>query len=74
MLRSLHNLKNVKHTHGGVLHLVNLQAEACNFTRSNNPPWVLFTFFKLHFNFISKIAAAYKIESEKLVSFLIMKM
>ena len=31
----LYNLKNVKYTHGGVLILVNLQAEA------------LFTFFKL---------------------------
>ena len=23
-------------------------AEACNFTKSNTPPWVFFTFFKLH--------------------------
>ena len=41
------NLKNVKNTHGGVLLLVKLQAEACNFTKSNTPPWVFFTFFKL---------------------------
>ena len=27
---------------------VNLQAEACNFTKINTPPWVFFTFFKLH--------------------------
>ena len=24
-----------------------VQALACNFTKSNNPPWVFFTFFKL---------------------------
>ena len=44
----LHNLKIVKNTHGGVLLLVNLQVEACSFTKSNTPPWVLFTFFKLY--------------------------
>ena len=36
------NFKNVKNTHGGVLLLV-----ACNFTKSNTPPWVFFTFLKL---------------------------
>ena len=36
----LYNLKNVKNTHGGVLILVKLQAEACNFTKINTPPWV----------------------------------
>ena len=42
------NLKNVKNTHGGVLLLAaKLQAKACNFTKSNTPPWVFFTFFKL---------------------------
>ena len=35
----LHNLKNVKNTHGGVLFLV---------TKSNTPTWVLLTFFKLY--------------------------
>ena len=30
------------------LFLVKLQAEACNFAKSNNPPWVSFTFFKLY--------------------------
>ena len=35
--------KNVENTHGGLLILVKLQAEACNFTKSNTPPWVLFT-------------------------------
>ena len=28
--------------------LVKLLASACNFTKRNNPPWVFFTFFKLH--------------------------
>ena len=35
------NLKNVKNTHGRVLLLVNL-------TKSNTPPWVFFTFFRLY--------------------------
>ena len=34
----MYNLKNVKNT----------QAEACNFTKINTPPWVFFTFFKLY--------------------------
>ena len=42
----LHNLKNVKKSHGGVLLLGKLQAY--NFTKSNTPPWVFFTFFKLY--------------------------
>ena len=37
----LHNLKNMKNTHGGVLYLVKLQASA---TKSNTPPWVFFVF------------------------------
>ena len=44
----MYNLKNVKNTHGGVLILVNLQAEACNFTKINTSPWVIFTFLKLY--------------------------
>ena len=44
----LYNLKNVKNTHRGVLILVKLQAETCNFTEINTPPWVIFTFFKLY--------------------------
>ena len=44
----LYNSKNGKNTHGGVLTLVKLQAEVCNFTRINTPPWVFFTFFKLY--------------------------
>ena len=44
----LYKLRNVKNTHGGVLILVKLQAEACNFTKTNTPPWVFFTFFKLY--------------------------
>ena len=42
----LHNLKNVKKAHGGVLFLV--KPEACNFTKSNTPPWMFFTFLKLY--------------------------
>ena len=37
--------KNVKNTDGGVLILVTY---ACNFTKSNTPPWVFFMFFKLY--------------------------
>ena len=40
--------KKRKNTHGGVLLLVKLQTEACNFTKSNTPPWVFFTSFKLY--------------------------
>ena len=36
----LYDFKNVKSTHGGVLLFVTLQTEACNFTKSNIPPWV----------------------------------
>ena len=42
----LHNSKNVKNTHGGVLILVKLQAKACNFTKINTPSWVFSTFLK----------------------------
>ena len=42
----LHNLKNVKNTHGGVLLLSKLQT--CNFTKSSTPPCVLFAFSKLY--------------------------
>ena len=41
----LHNLKNMKNSHGGVLILVKLHAAACNFAKINTPPWVFFTFF-----------------------------
>ena len=44
----LYNFKNVKNAHGEVLLLVKLQAAlGCNFTKSNTPPWVFFTFSKL---------------------------
>ena len=43
----LYNLKNVKNTHGGVLLLVKLQANL-QVTKSNTPPLVFFTFFKLY--------------------------
>ena len=39
----LYNLTNVKNTYGGMLLTVKLQA-----TKSNTPPWVFFTFFKLY--------------------------
>ena len=44
------NLKNMKSTHGGMLLLRNLlaEAEAWNLTNSNTTPWVFFTFFKLY--------------------------
>ena len=44
----LYNFRNVKNTHGGVLLLAKLQVQACNFTKSNTPPWVFFMFFKLY--------------------------
>ena len=37
--------KNVKNTHGGISLLVQFKAY---FTKSYTPPWVLFTFLKLH--------------------------
>ena len=40
-----------KKTHGGVLLLVELQdrrLKACNFTKSNTPPCIFFTFSKLY--------------------------
>ena len=40
--------KKVKHFYGGVLLLVKLQTSACNFTNSNNPSCVFFTFIKLN--------------------------
>ena len=43
---TLYNLKNVKNTDEEVLLLVKFQVEAYNFTASNTPPRVFFTFFK----------------------------
>ena len=40
--------KNTKNTHRGMLLLVKLQLLACNFTNSNTPPWVSFTFLKFY--------------------------
>ena len=34
----------MKNTNGGVSILVKLQAEACNFTKINTPPWVFSRF------------------------------
>ena len=61
----LFNLKNVKCTHGGVLLLVKLQAEACNYTKSNTPPWVFFTFFKLYEWYQIAQRTTYKCQSNK---------
>ena len=44
----LYNLKSVRKTHRGVLLLIKLQTSACNFTKSNTPPWVFFAFLKLY--------------------------
>ena len=44
----LHNLRNVKNNHRGVLLLVKLHAKAYNFAKINTPQWVFFTFFKLY--------------------------
>ena len=44
----LYKWKNVKNTHGGMLLFIKLQTSAYNFTKSNTPPWVFFTFFKLY--------------------------
>ena len=42
-----YHLFDLKNTHRGVLLLVKLQVKACNFTKSNTPPWVFFTFFNI---------------------------
>ena len=39
----------MKNTHRGVLLLVTLQILAFNFTKSNTPQWVFFTFFELYY-------------------------
>ena len=39
----VHNLKREKLL-GGVLVLVKLQGEACDFTKSNTAPWIFFVF------------------------------
>ena len=42
----LRNLKNGKNIHGGVLHLVKLQAETYNLTKSSIPPCMFFELYK----------------------------
>ena len=42
----MYNFRNVKNIHRRVLLLVKFQAEASNFSKSNTPTWVFFTFFK----------------------------
>ena len=46
----LHNLKDVKNIHEGVLLFVKLQASGYNSNKSNTHQWVFFTFFKFHVN------------------------
>ena len=53
----LYNLKNLKNTHGGVLLLVKLQTSACNFTKSNAPPWVFSRFLNCTNSTKSRIAS-----------------
>ena len=36
------NLRNVENTYGRVL------KKSCNYTKSDTPPWVFFTFFKMY--------------------------
>lgn len=43
----LYNFKNVKNNHGAVLPPAKLYAKTCNPTRSNTPPQVFFTPYKL---------------------------
>ena len=43
-LRDLIQSVQLKNTHGGLILLVKLQAEACNFTKSITPSWVFFIF------------------------------
>ena len=59
----MYNFKNVKNSHGGVLLLVKFQAETCNFTKSNTPPWMFFTFIKLYkwYHIAQRIIATYRL-------------
>ena len=61
----LYIFKNVKKTHRGVLHIVKLQVEACNFTKSNTPPWVFFIIFKLY-KLVPNCVTHYSCSVEKL--------
>ena len=63
-LRDFYNLKNVKNTHGEVLLLVKLQAKTFNFTKSNIPPWVFFTFFKLYKFYQNAQSVSLEIETQ----------
>ena len=45
----LYYFKNVKSDHGGMLLLVKFQALACNFTKSNTPPWAFLSLYKSFF-------------------------
>ena len=43
----LYNSKNVENAQGEVLLLLKFRLKACSFTKSNTPPCMFFTFFKL---------------------------
>ena len=43
-----YNLKNVENSNGRVLLLVKSHVSVYNFTKTEIPPWVFFTFFKLY--------------------------
>ena len=60
----LHNLKNVKNSHGGVLLLLKLQAVACNIAKSNTPPWMLSHFLN-YTNGIKSRKTPYIVDLEK---------
>ena len=47
-MRCFAQFQKRKKAHGRVIRSVNLNAEACNFTKSNNPPWVVFMFLILY--------------------------
>ena len=47
ILYHLHDLKHIKNTRGGVIPLVKLRGETCNYNESSTPPWVSFKFFEL---------------------------
>ena len=59
------NLKIVKNTPGGMLLLVKLQASACNFTKSNTPPGVLFKYFELYRWYQIVQSASYDLQAFK---------
>ena len=60
LLYHLLNFKYMKNTLRGVL----LFVKVCNFTKSNTPPWVFFTFFRLYkwYQIAQNITSSYSIQ------------